>query len=57
MCAGSSVTILSAGGYHSMARKQDGTVWSWGDNDNGQLEDGTTTRSLTPVRVVGLDLP
>ena len=39
---------------HSLALKSDGTVWSWGDNSNGQLGDGTTTQKLTPVQVTGL---
>ena len=31
------VTKIAAGSSHSLALKQDGTVWAWGDNDQGQL--------------------
>ena len=40
-------------GYHSVALKQDGTVWTWGRNQSGQLGDGTTTTRTAPVQVVG----
>lgn len=39
---------------HSVALKDDGTVWTWGSNSNGQLGDGNTTLSNIPVKVVGL---
>ncbi len=39
---------------HSVALKDDGTVWTWGSNSNGQLGNGTTTLSNIPVAVVGL---
>ncbi len=32
-----------------------GTVRAWGDNNFGQLGDGTTTNRTTPVPVVSLD--
>lgn len=40
--------------YHSIAVKNDGTVWAWGRNSNGQLGDNTTTDRLIPVQVSGL---
>jgi alpha-tubulin suppressor-like RCC1 family protein len=42
---------VSGGVFHSMAIKQDGTLWGWGDNEYGQLGDGTQTYKLVPTQV------
>ena len=49
------VKAIAAGGIHSMALKQDGTVWSWGENSQGQLGSGEGNGSFpVPRQVVGL---
>lgn len=42
-------TSLASGAQHSCARDTDGDVRCWGFNDNGQLGNGTVTRSFSPV--------
>ena len=46
--------MVAAGAFHSLALKSDGTVWAWGDNEDGQLGDGTYTSESTPVQVYGI---
>jgi len=41
---------ISAGGNHSSAIKVDGSLWSWGKNDDGVLGDGTYTSSRAQVQ-------
>ncbi len=48
------VSIVSAGRYHGLALKSDGTVWVWGNGGNGQLGDGTFGLSSKPKMVVAL---
>jgi alpha-tubulin suppressor-like RCC1 family protein len=45
---------IAAGYSHSLALKEDGSVWAWGRNDYGQLGDGTTTNKSSLVQVSGL---
>ena len=45
------VTAIAAGYSHTVALKSDGTVWTFGRNDSGQLGDGTTTSKRTLVQV------
>lgn len=45
---------ISAVRDHSAALKADGTVWTWGRNDYGQLGDNTTTASSYAIQVHGV---
>jgi len=48
------VDQVSSGKGHVLALKEDGTVWSWGLNDQGQLGDGTLITSDTPTQMLFL---
>jgi hypothetical protein len=43
---------VAAGNFHSLAIKTDGTLWSWGNNNYGQLGHGSACSS--PVQVGAL---
>jgi alpha-tubulin suppressor-like RCC1 family protein len=42
---------VAAGEEHTCARKQEGTLWCWGNNAGGVLGDGSQDPSETPVQV------
>jgi len=42
---------ISLGNDYSASIKTDGTLWAWGNNDNGQLGLGDTTPYSSPVQV------
>ncbi|MGA2879878.1 MAG: choice-of-anchor D domain-containing protein [Bryobacteraceae bacterium] len=53
------VVAIAGGGYPygfgtSLALKSDGTVWAWGDNQYGELGNGSNANSNVPVQVSGL---
>ena len=50
----SGVAALTVGTRHSCVLTTGGGVLCWGDNEVGQLGDGTTTNRLTPTPVSGL---
>jgi len=45
------VIATAAGDYHSLYLTSDGKLWATGNNQYGQLGDGTTTNRDTPVNV------
>jgi alpha-tubulin suppressor-like RCC1 family protein len=47
-------TQISVGLAHACACMRDGSAWCWGENDKGQLGDGTTRSSAGMVRVKGI---
>lgn len=49
--AGKTISHVSAGRYHSLARCTDGTLVAWGYHDYGQLGNASTANSSTPVVV------
>jgi alpha-tubulin suppressor-like RCC1 family protein len=59
----SQVTQIAAGGDFAMAARTSGfitrltSVWTWGDNGNGQLGDGTLASRSTPEQVSGISVP
>ena len=47
-------TAIAAGGLHSCALREGGTVSCWGNNRDGQLGDGTEDDSSVPVQVANI---
>jgi alpha-tubulin suppressor-like RCC1 family protein len=45
----------SAGGAFSAAIRNDGTLWTWGENLYGQLGNGTEDNTSSPVQVTGIN--
>ncbi|MCR4347292.1 MAG: S8 family serine peptidase [Sulfuricaulis sp.] len=44
-------SIAAGGGFHNVALKSDGTLWAWGQNNYGQLGDGTNVDKNAPVQI------
>ena len=50
----SGVIAIAGGGVSGYALENDGTVWAWGGNAQGELGNGSTSSSQAPVQVSGL---
>lgn len=44
--------IVATVNAFSLALKNDGTLWAWGNNQYGQLGDGTTTDKFSPIQIL-----
>ena len=45
---------IAAGDEHTVVLKEDGTVWAWGYNEDGELGNATWSDSSTPVQAYAL---
>src|SRR5690606_36373277 len=45
---------VAAGGLHSVALRDDGTVWTWGSNNVGQLGYYPLSNTALPGQVTGI---
>jgi rubredoxin len=43
---------VAAGYSHTTAIKTDGTLWTWGNNNNGQLGDSTISHRSSPIQTI-----
>ena len=52
---GKRIVDISAGGIHTVAIDEEGKAYTWGNNEFGQLGDGTTTNSVLPICISDKD--
>lgn len=46
------INYIASGGAFNYAVGRNGTIWAWGNNDNGQLGNNSTVASYRPVQVM-----
>lgn len=46
------VVGIAAGSEHCLAVTRDGVLWAWGENEKGELGDGTHTNRTRPVKII-----
>ena len=51
LAGGAHAQRIAAGRTHTASIHADGTLWTWGNNTEGQLGDGTTTSQTAPWQV------
>jgi len=57
MPAGTSITKIVASEFHTLVLADDGSMYSWGYNGDGQLGNDTTINAAAPVKVDTSDIP
>ena len=50
------VTAVATSSSHTIVLKQDGSAWCTGDNEYGQLGDGSTQSQMNFVKVIEADV-
>jgi hypothetical protein len=51
LAPGETIIVLTLGSVYSVALTSSGRVFTWGDNDSGQLGNNTIIGQLTPARI------
>lgn len=49
------ISSITSGGSHSIAIRNDKTLWTWGNNYSGQLGEGTNTNKVYPEQITLLN--
>jgi hypothetical protein len=52
IAGGTNWKSVAGGGFSTAAIKTDGTLWAWGNNNNGQFGDNTVANKSSPVQTV-----